>query len=303
MKKIICTLLTTLLILSLLVTPVSATSQSNTQDAVLHFDANSAIKHWQPFSKVYCHIWEYDGEAFYPWHSDKSICTDSDNDGIYTYNLTKNGINLKENTQYCCLFSTNAGNHQYPLLFDTSVLGDTAYLTGDYYSSPEGCDEYYMFWNNKDHREHGPELVINPIGQVLGTCMPKGKTPISLLQNALINSIENARIFSCKSDQKIINQIAYQLGLSCEQVQNTIENSGVKVEWQKELSTADKLVGDADNDGEISILDATAIGLHLASLDELSEEEQLLSDIDFDSKVSILDATKIQRKLADYIFY
>lgn len=135
MKKIISTLLTTLLILSLLVTPASATSQSNTQDAVLHFDANSAIKHWQPFSKVYCHIWEYDGEAFYPWHSDKSICTD------------------------------------------------------------------------------------------------------------------------------------------------------------------------ADNDGEISILDATAIGLHLASLDELSEEEQLLSDIDFDSKVSILDATKIQRKLADYIFY
>ena len=65
MKKIICTLLTTLLILSLLVTPASATSQSNTQDAVLHFDANSAIKHWQPFSKVYCHIWEYDGEAFF----------------------------------------------------------------------------------------------------------------------------------------------------------------------------------------------------------------------------------------------
>ncbi len=303
MKKIICALLTTLLILSLLVTPASATSQSNTQDAVLHFDANSALKHWKPFSKVYCHIWEYDGEAFYQWQSEKSLCTDSDNDGIYTYNLTENGISLKENTQYCCLFSTNAVNHQYPLLFDTTVLGDTAYLTGDYYSSPEEYDEYYMFWKNKDHREHGPELVINSIGQVLGTCMPKGKTPISLLQNALINSMENARVFLGKSDQKIIDQIAYQLGLSCEQVQNTIENSGEKVEWQKELSTADKLVGDADNDGEISILDATAIGLHLASLYELSEEEQLLSDIDFDSKVSILDATKIQRKLADYIFY
>lgn len=45
MKKIICTLLTTLLILSLLVTPACATSQSNTQDAVLHFDATAIGLH------------------------------------------------------------------------------------------------------------------------------------------------------------------------------------------------------------------------------------------------------------------
>lgn len=56
--------------------------------------------------------------------------------------------------------------------------------------------------------------------------------------------------------------------------------------------------GDVDMDGVMSILDATKIQRHLASLDTLTDEQKDLADIDNDTKISIMDATKIQRILA-----
>ena len=56
------------------------------------------------------------------------------------------------------------------------------------------------------------------------------------------------------------------------------------------------LLGDADGDGEVTILDATAIQRNLVSLpvDEYISEA---ADADGDNEVSILDATAIQRWL------
>jgi alpha-amylase len=58
------------------------------------------------------------------------------------------------------------------------------------------------------------------------------------------------------------------------------------------------LVGDSDLDGKVTILDATAIQRHLASLSALSATAQRAADSDLDGKVTILDATLIQRYLA-----
>ncbi len=53
-------------------------------------------------------------------------------------------------------------------------------------------------------------------------------------------------------------------------------------------------IGDADGDGEISVLDASAIQLHLVGKMTLSENGYLLSDTDSDDDVSVLDAAEIQ---------
>jgi hypothetical protein len=55
--------------------------------------------------------------------------------------------------------------------------------------------------------------------------------------------------------------------------------------------------GDADGDGEVTILDATAIQRKLASLPAASFNEQA-ADVDGDGELAILDATYIQRWLA-----
>ncbi len=69
-----------------------------------------------------------------------------------------------------------------------------------------------------------------------------------------------------------------------------------------ELSTTNKvIIGDADNDQKISVLDATMIQRHLAKLSSLDSYAQLISDVDNDQKLTILDATTIQRFLAKLI--
>lgn len=59
--------------------------------------------------------------------------------------------------------------------------------------------------------------------------------------------------------------------------------------------------GDADGDGDITIIDATFIQRYLAELTMLSEKNLLAADADADDEVTILDATLIQRYLAELI--
>ena len=58
------------------------------------------------------------------------------------------------------------------------------------------------------------------------------------------------------------------------------------------------LLGDADDDGKVTILDATAIQRTLANLSTTAFNDSA-ADADQDSKITILDATAIQRHLAN----
>ncbi len=71
-----------------------------------------------------------------------------------------------------------------------------------------------------------------------------------------------------------------------------------------------RLIGDADRDGELSVLDATYIQRALAKLCDFGKEDIItgydysgmivyISDFDRDGDRSVLDATAIQRKLAE----
>ncbi len=57
-------------------------------------------------------------------------------------------------------------------------------------------------------------------------------------------------------------------------------------------------IGDTDNDGQISIMDATAIQMHIAQLTTLSDDAILISDVDFDEDITIIDTTEIQLYIA-----
>ncbi len=59
------------------------------------------------------------------------------------------------------------------------------------------------------------------------------------------------------------------------------------------------LIGDADVDGEVTILDATRIQRALVTIVELNTLQRYLADVDHLDGVTILDATAIQRRLAE----
>lgn len=66
------------------------------------------------------------------------------------------------------------------------------------------------------------------------------------------------------------------------------------------LSWAQALMGDADKDDVVTIMDATFIQKYLAKLSAADTEQIRLSDYNGDKKVNILDVTKIQMNLANY---
>ena len=60
-------------------------------------------------------------------------------------------------------------------------------------------------------------------------------------------------------------------------------------------------MGDTDLDGKVTIMDATAIQLHLAQLETLSERALAVANVDRDAELTIMDTTYIQMFLAELI--
>ena len=75
-----------------------------------------------------------------------------------------------------------------------------------------------------------------------------------------------------------------------------IGSTGITVIYDVEKLNKSTLVGDADCDGEVTILDATAIQRHLVEL-PIDSYDEAAADADSDGEVTILDATSIQRYL------
>lgn len=59
------------------------------------------------------------------------------------------------------------------------------------------------------------------------------------------------------------------------------------------------ILGDADSDGEVTIIDATCIQRTLAGLPVSGDFSKAASDVDASGEIEITDATYIQRWLAD----
>lgn len=59
--------------------------------------------------------------------------------------------------------------------------------------------------------------------------------------------------------------------------------------------------GDIDGDGDVSVMDATAIQLYIARLTDLTAQQLKCADTDGDSDVSVMDATRIQLYIAKII--
>ncbi len=308
MKKLISLTLVFIMILSFAILPVHSQVVEKKTQNVLQFDANTATMWTTPYNTIYCHIWEYDGDAFFNWQSINEMCVDYARDGIWTYNLDKHGVVLEDGKVYGVIFSNENGKTTYTMIFDKTVVGDVAYCDGDYYDSPDETLEYFAYWRNQDSGLHGfgPEMKITSIGNVIGTCIPKTTSAQEMFEDFLIYKMENARTYSGREDQDIIDDLAAEIELSLGDIIDSIEKTGEKVDWKwwespVKMGEFTPVIGDVDGDMVLSVIDATIIQQYKADIVTIPEKLLEYGDVDNDKNVSVMDATEIQLLLAQLI--
>lgn len=229
-KKILCLMLALVCVASMAVIGVSAA-----EDTTIYFEVPDD---WNNYSSVYCHIWEYGGDSLAAWQSKKEKCTQVE-DKLYSYDVTKAG-SLTAGTYYGVIFSVDIGLQTYDTLMTTDCYGDTLYSDGTIYENPQDSSKTCVaaFWKNHDKATYGPVMQVTSIGNLIGTCLPPGVTAEGLFNDFLVTWLEDARTYSGKEDQAIIDDMANSLGLSQDTVESLIKEAGVEVAWEKAESAA-----------------------------------------------------------------
>lgn len=263
-KKILCLALALVCMASVAVIGASAA-----EDTTIYFEVPAD---WNNFSSVYCHIWEYGGDSLASWQSKKEKCTQVE-DKLYSYDVSKAGT-LTDGTYYGVIFSVDIGLQTYDTLMTTACYGDTLYCDGTIYENPQDSSKTAVaaFWKGQDKSAYGPVMQVTSIGNLIGTCLPPGVTADKLFTDFLADWLDDARTYSGKEDQAIIDDMSTALGLSQDTTEKLIKESGVEVKWEKAQSqapTADAPVtpstGGAVSSGQETTIVVVAIAMMIAA--------------------------------------
>ena len=118
--------------------------------------------------------------------------------------------------------------------------------------------------------------------------------------------IENAHFFFISGVKKFIREDGSDADLGAKADYDLTKSDGDKKDYSGLFDLrdvgekihefyGDYRLGDADLDGEVTILDATAIRRYDVNQLKLSDTATNLSDVDRDSSATVVDATWIQR--------
>lgn len=224
-------------------TPTTQIADPDPSAKVIYFDPNGSG--WEGYEKIGFHIWEIDDDAFngYFWGDEKQFGAQA-SDGRWYYDLDAAKLTIKKGKQYGVIFYAvvdgKPANQTYNLIFGDPCIGKTAACEGTIYENPENSEKTTQaaFWEKSiDATVYGPELQISSIGTVVGTCCPASTTPYKMFEDFLHNTLQNARIYSGKTDQALIDDIAAALKLSRFDVEEAIIENGLDVEWDKNKSS------------------------------------------------------------------
>lgn len=232
------------------------------------------------YSKLCCHIRGEYGEmcAF----GSKKECCEYVGNNIWKYDP----FDISYGDDYLiCFYEYNTYKTTNELLFDKTCVGDTVYFDGTMTQDYEYYQRPRIFWKNHDNSKYASILKITSSGDVVGNYCLNYQDPYYMFIDFLKENYITAISKSNKSEQEFINDIGYKLGLSGIEVERAIIYSGRNIKWYREsyieptvplpsesiISTptetqSNRILGDIDGDGEVTIVDSTCIQRHLAQV-------------------------------------
>ena len=198
---------------------------------------------------------------------------------------------------FCVVTSTGSERQTYDCLMDTNCFGDTLYCDGTIYENPQDSSKTCQaaFWKNQDRTKYGPVLQITSIGNITGTAFAPGATVESVVTTFITSgTLDNALLYSGKTEEEIFANIAAALGLTDEEMAAIVE--AAKPSSGDEATPDEFYLGDADGDGKVNVKDATAIQKQVAGFEITINEAA--ADADQNGTVNVKDATAIQKWVA-----
>lgn len=315
MKRMIGLLCCLMLLFGVVFTAIPASAAevaaSGSSDKIYFSVYGIKLRNYE-YEYIDCYMWDIaDKSNPIEWGSNKGRCTYEGN-GKWSYDFGDHGINITQGGFYYVIFTADwSFVHQtYPLLFDASCFGDTAYITVNMIENPVDSTKmtYETKWTNSDERQFGPMLMISSTGNVTGSSIPYCTDANTIFYKFLRDDLDNVRMNSGKDDQTLLDDIAQGLDLGVDDVEKEIAVAGVSTDWDRNKSSLledpgtqhndpepQDLLGDVDGDGFITVLDATKIQKFKASIIREDAINLAAADVDGDGYVTVMDATRIQK--------
>lgn len=265
-KKFLSLLLAVMMVVSVMavgvVTSSAATTDGFTPDpSKLYFDVDGTGWTMGATDKVAFHIFggDLDTEANpskpISWGGRKSFGTATAGEtGIFEVDPTdskKHAMTFTPGVQYKIIFihivSNSPKEQTYDLFFTTDCFGHVGYSDGKMLENPVDSSKQALaaYWRDMDASEYGPVKAITSIGNVVGSCLEKGKTDYMILHEFFTEekddfkgktNYQNAHGYVCeisetspgyKTEQKLIDDIGAGLGLTKDDVKAVMEEEDV----------------------------------------------------------------------------
>ena len=191
---------------------------------------------------------------------------------------------------------------------DGKCIGDTLYCTGNKLENPDDSEKVALEAVWTENKDCGPEKRITTTGNVIGTTLTEGVTDETLLAQYLIDyydfpeksaytqNLLNALLVSPKdvktAAESILDSSDY---LDKDTILSKVEE--ILAECSDPLESM--IYGDVNNDGIITVVDATIVQKYIVNMAHLDNVNQKLADVDVDAVITIKDATAVQKYIVN----
>lgn len=214
-----------------------ADSESTGSNNAIYFEVPSDWSQNIVDQGVFTYLYDLKDGAMITWGAKKGKMK-KESDGKYSFDLVEKGFELASDHNYFVIFAAGStwSLQTYDLLLGESCLGHTASWTGNMIENPQDSNKkaHEVVWDNGvDQDKYGPRLQVTSIGNIVGKVAVGSR--YDLLVQFLTNMLNNAREYSGKDDQSLVDDAASALGLGRDDVTKAV--TGVSVEWSAEKSS------------------------------------------------------------------
>lgn len=214
----------------------------------IYFEVNPDL--WKNFRTVTLYLYPHGGDALITWGSKKGNMKD-EGGNKWSFDFDAKDIEIESGKQYGMIFTGDWGVQTCDIIWDSSVMGDTAYCTGDQVENNVDSNKksYYVKWKNADASKYAPPVCITSIGNIIGEALWSGTTYYDMLVNFIksdgSDGLSNALKYNGKNAQQTLDDIAKQWGLSQDDIEKAIKEAGKEgqVDWKKSSSSASESSG------------------------------------------------------------